>query len=84
MDLSTKQVMVRARADTLKDKDLQAGLPMEEERSYYPGKWVRSEDAYWALCPDNPMGLGDKQTHRALDDAMMEGWILRSLFGAVS
>ena len=84
MDLATKQVMVRARADTLKDKDLQARLPMEEERSYYPGKWARSEDAYRALCPDNPMGLGDKQTHRALDDAMMEEWIPRSLFGAVS
>jgi|GEM_PF-4086743 len=66
MDLATKQVMVRARAYTLKDKDLQARQPMEEERSYYPGKWSRSEDAYRALFPD---------------DAMMVGWILRALFG---
>ena len=41
------------------------------------GRWVSAQVAYNELCPDNPAGLeGGRELHRALDDAMMEGWIL--------
>ncbi len=78
MDLATKEVMRRARSDSLPDKELQTRLIREEDESKYPVKWVRSEDAYRALCPEDPMDL-EKQTHRALDDAVMEAWILKAL-----
>lgn len=74
MDLATKEVMMRARSDSIEDKGLQRRLIEDDDR--FPGKWIRSEDAYRVLCPDDPMGLGMRQTHRALDDAVMEGWIL--------
>ncbi|MDY5678794.1 MAG: hypothetical protein SPF21_02445, partial [Candidatus Methanomethylophilaceae archaeon] len=48
------------------------------KRIFLDPKEFRSQDAYRVLCPDNPMRLGN-QTHRALDDAIMEGWILKTL-----
>ena len=36
-----------------------------------------AQEAYDLLCPDNPAALPDKkEEHRALSDAVMEGWIL--------
>lgn len=32
---------------------------------------------YRALCLDDPMKL-EKMRHRAMDDAVMEGWILKA------
>lgn len=81
MDLATKKVMLMARSDSIGDKKLQERLLFEEANSPYPNKWVRSEDAYRVLCPDDPMDLA-KQTHRALDDAIMEGWILKAIMEA--
>ncbi len=78
MDLATKKVMSMARSDSISDKKLQERLLFEEANSPYPNKWVRSEDAYRVLCPDDPMDL-EKQTHRALDDAVMEAWILKTI-----
>lgn len=78
MDLATKEVMRRARSDSIEDKELQRRLISED--GWFLGKWIRSEDAYRVLCPDDPMGLGMRQTHRALDDAVMEGWILKAIF----
>lgn len=77
MDLATKEVMRRARSDSIEDKELQRRLISEDD--WFPGKWIRSEDAYRVLCPDDPMGLGMRQMHRALDDTVMEGWILKSI-----
>jgi hypothetical protein len=57
---------------------LQDRLLREREESYYPEKWIMSIDAYCALCPENPMGIGGMR-HRAVDDAVMEGWILKAL-----
>ena len=48
------------------------------DESYYEDKWVRSIDAYRVLCPEDPMGL-ESMRHRAIDDAVMEGWILKAL-----
>ena len=39
-------------------------------------KWVKSIDAYNVLCSDDPMHMKGMQTHRAIDDAMMEAHIL--------
>ena len=78
MKLATDRVYELTDSDSMPDKALQRRLIMEREQSPYPNKWVRSEDAYSVLCPDDPMDLG-KQTHRALDDAVMEAWILKAL-----
>lgn len=78
MDLATEKVYELADDDLIEDKALQRRLIREREDSYYPDKWVRSIDAYRVLCPDDPMGL-DKMKHRAIDDAVMEAWILKSL-----
>ena len=43
--------------------------------------FVRSEYAYKVACPEDPAGLKFKQTHRALDDAIMEAHILTHLLG---
>lgn len=75
IDLATKRVYSLAEADMIPDKMLQDRLLREREESYYPEKWVRSIDAYRALCPEDPMGL-ERMRHRAIDDAVMEGWIL--------
>ena len=43
-----------------------------------PEKWVRSIDAYRVLCPEDPMGL-EGMRHKAIDDAVMEGYILKAM-----
>lgn len=76
MKLATSRVYELCEADFLDDKELQERLLSEREESYYPEKWVRAIDAYRALCPEDPMGLGGMR-HRAIDDAVMERYILR-------
>ena len=61
----------------MEDKDLRERLINDWEE--FPGKWVRSADAYKILCPDDPAHIGN-QTHRALDDAIMEAHILSALW----
>ncbi|MGN1045139.1 MAG: exonuclease domain-containing protein [Candidatus Methanomethylophilaceae archaeon] len=78
MELATKRVYSLAEEDMIPDRALQERLLREREESYYPNKWIRSIDAYRALCPEDPMGL-EVMRHRAVDDAVMEGWILRTL-----
>lgn len=78
MKLATAKVYELADSDSIMDKGLQNRLLMERDESYYPDKWVRSIDAYRVLCPDDPMGL-EGMRHRALDDAVMEGWILKAI-----
>ncbi|WII08078.1 hypothetical protein PED39_02455 [Methanomassiliicoccales archaeon LGM-RCC1] len=78
MKLATTKVYELADSDSIEDKGLQERLLREREDSYYPEKWVRSIDAYRVLCPEDPMGL-EGMRHRAIDDAVMEGWILKSL-----
>ena len=77
MELATKRVYSLAENDIIQDKALRERLLREREESYYPNKWIRSIDAYRALCPEDPMGL-EGMRHRAVDDAVMEGWILNS------
>lgn len=76
MKLATTKVYELADSDSIEDKGLQERLLREREDSYYPEKWVRSIDAYRVLCPEDPMGL-EGMRHRAIDDAVMEGYILR-------
>jgi len=78
MELATKRVYSLAENDIIQDKALCERLLREREESYYPNKCIKSIDAYRALCPENPMGL-EGMRHRAVDDAVMEGWILRTL-----
>ena len=78
MELATKRVYSLAEEDMIPDRALQERLLREREDSYYPEKWVRSIDAYHVLCPEDPMGL-EGMRHRAIDDAVMEGWILKAL-----
>ena len=78
MELATDRVYELADSDFIEDKDLQGRLLRERAESKHPKKWVRSQDAYSVLCPDDPMRLG-RQSHRALDDAIMEAWILKVL-----
>lgn len=78
MELATKMVYSLAEDDLIQDKMLQERLLMEREESYHPNKWIRSIDAYRALCPEDPMGL-EVMRHRAIDDAVMEGFVLKTL-----
>ena len=78
MNLATERVYSLAEDNLIQDKMLQDRLLREREESYYPNKWIRSIGAYRALCPEDPMGL-EGMRHRAIDDAVMEGWILRAL-----
>ena len=78
MELATKRVYSLAEDDLIPDKGLRERLLGEREESYYPNKWIRSIDAYRALCPEDPMGL-EGMRHRAIDDAVMEGRILQQL-----
>lgn len=78
MKLATTKVYELADSDSIEDKVLQERLLREREDSCYPEKWVRSIDAYRVLCPEDPMGL-EGMRHRAIDDAVMEGWILKQL-----
>ena len=41
--------------------------------------WLKSEYCYSIACPEDPAGLRFKQTHRALDDSIMEGHLLTHL-----
>ena len=54
-----------------------------EEACGQEDKWIRSIDAYRALCPEDPMKL-EKMRHRAMDDAVMEGDIMRAIFSLPS
>ena len=78
MKLATSKVYELCESDSLDDKGLQERMLSEREESHCPEKWVRSIDAYRALCPEDPMGL-EGMRHRAIDDAVMEGWILKAL-----
>ena len=78
MKLATSKVYELADSDSIEDKVLQERLLREREDSYHPEKWARSIDAYRVLCPEDPMGL-EGMRHRAIDDAVMEGWILKQL-----
>ena len=78
MELATKKVYSLADDDLISDKDLLERLLREREEAYYPNKWIKSIDAYRALCPEDSMGLVGMR-HRAIDDAVMEGWILSAL-----
>ena len=78
MDLATERVYELADSDSVSDKILQRKLLKKREDHPHDSKWVSATDAYRVLCPDDPMGKG-KRMHRALDDAVMEGWILRAL-----
>lgn len=47
------------------------------------GILLKAQRAYDLLCPDNPAGLEDgREAHRALSDAVMEGYILCRAFEA--
>jgi len=78
MKLATTKVYELADSDSIDDKGLQERLLREREDSPYPEKWVRSIDAYRVLCPEDPMEL-EGMRHRAIDDAVMEEWILKAL-----
>ena len=78
MGLATKRVYSLAGDDLIQNKMLQDRLLREREESYYPNKWIRSIDAYRAFCPEDPMGL-EGMRHRAIDDAVMEGFVLKTL-----
>ena len=44
------------------------------------GRWLKAQEAYDRLCPDNPAALPEgKEQHRALSDAVCEGHILLAL-----
>ena len=44
---------------------------------YNGGKWFSAQAAYDLLCSDNPAHVPDcKEEHRALSDAVLEGYIL--------
>ena len=44
---------------------------------YAEGRWFKAQEAYDLLCPDNPANVPDgKEQHRALSDAVLEGFIL--------
>ncbi len=78
MDLATDRIYDLADDDLIEDKELQRRLLKEREACSQGDKWIRSIDAYRALCPEDPMKL-EKMRHRAMDDAVMEGYILRAL-----
>lgn len=62
------------------DRDKISNTPLKEKlidhRRKYPDWIFRSEDAYKVFCADDPANLGMKQQHRAMDDAVREGWIM--------
>lgn len=78
MDLATEYVRRMAFDDRIDDKAIQRRLLNDWDR--FPEKWIRSLDAYRVLCPDDPMGMNGVQSHRALDDAIMEAHILDAVF----
>ena len=78
MDLATARIYEMAESDSIGDKELQRRLLKERAESKHPNKWIRLEDAYRVLCPEDPLEL-DRQTHRALDDAMAAAWVLKRM-----
>ncbi len=47
---------------------------------YNDGRWFKAQEAYDMLCPDNPARVPNgKEEHRALSDAVLEGYILLRL-----
>ena len=54
---------------------------MEEcAEKYNKGRWFKAQEAYNMLCPDNPARVPNgKEEHRALSDAILEGYILLRL-----
>ena len=79
MRMATDRVYDLAYSDSISDKVLQRKIMAGRER--YRDKWVPSEDSYRVLCPDDPGRIGMRQRHRAMDDAVREGWILDALHG---
>ncbi len=77
MDAATARVRELVDKGWMGDKDLRNRLAADWET--FPDKWVRSADAYKVLCPDDPAEMGE-QKHRALDDAVMEAYILSALW----
>lgn len=77
MDLATRRVHSMADSDLIADKKLQRRLLADWD--IWPDKWIRSIDAYCALCPGDPVHRAGSQSHRALDDAVQEAYILKSL-----
>lgn len=45
---------------------------------YNEGRWFRAQEAYDLLCPDHPTGYRVEK-HRAIHDAIYEGYILLAL-----
>ncbi len=78
MVLATDRVYDLAEDNLIEDMELQRRLLNERETCGQEDKWIRSIDAYRALCPEDPMKL-EKMQHRAMDDAVMEGWVLKAL-----
>ena len=81
MDLATDKVYQLADDDLIDDKGLQKRILWERGDSSYPNKWVRSDDAYRILCPNDSRDVGRMQKHRALDDAVRESYVLLALLG---
>ena len=79
MPMATEAVMRMVDDGVIADRQLSDRLRREFARTKYAEKWVRSIDAYTVLCPDDPMGMKGRQTHRAIDDAIMEAHILDSI-----
>lgn len=78
MVMATRHVKEMAMNDRVEDKELQDRMLRMWENN--PDRWIRSLDAYRSLCPDDPIGLSGVQSHRALDDAIMEAHILDAIF----
>lgn len=64
-------------SDEVEDKELQNSLRARWD--IQGDRWIGSFDAYRILCPGDPAGLLDGQTHRAADDAFMEAYILKEI-----
>lgn len=78
MEGATSAVRELAAGDAIEDKMLQRRL-MDGWRDR-PGRRVRAIEAYLALCPDDPADRNGVQSHRALDDAILEAHILRRIW----
>lgn len=77
MDLATDCIREMCARNELSDKLLQTSLIKDWLK--FPDKWVRSINAYNALCPKDEGKRNGIQSHRALDDCYQEGWVLRKI-----